>query len=45
MAQPVILPCELTFPNRLVKRPMQEALATPPLYDFPLDKFQNWYNQ
>ena len=45
IAQPITLPCGLTLPNRLVKCPMQETLATPPLYDPPMDKFRNLYNQ
>ncbi|KAK0516035.1 hypothetical protein JMJ35_002069 [Cladonia borealis] len=45
IAQPITLPCGLTLPNRLVKCPMQETLATPPFYDPPMDKFRNLYNQ
>ena len=43
--QPITLPCGLTLPNRLVKCPMQETLATPPLFDPPIDKFENLYTQ
>jgi len=43
--QPITLPCGLTLPNRLVKCPMQETLAVPPLYDSPIDKFENLYKQ
>ncbi len=45
LTQPITLPCGLTLPNRLVKCPMQETLATPPLYDPPIDKFENLYTQ
>ncbi|KAK3178812.1 hypothetical protein OEA41_000949 [Lepraria neglecta] len=45
LGQPITLPCGLTLPNRLVKCPMQETLATPPLYDPPIDKFRNLYKQ
>ena len=42
---PIALPCGLTLPNRLVKCPMQETLAQPPLYDPPVDTFQNLYTK
>ena len=45
IAQPITLPCGLTLPNRLVKCPMQETLAVPPLFDPPIDKFENLYTQ
>ncbi len=45
IAQPITLPCGLTLPNRLVKCPMQETLAVAPLYDPPIDKFENLYTQ
>ena len=45
IAQPITLPCGLTLPNRLVKCPMQETLATAPLFDPPIDKFENLYIQ
>ena len=45
IAQPLILPCGLTLPNRLVKCPMQETLAVPSLFDPPIDKFENLYGQ
>ena len=45
IAQPLTLPCGLTIPNRLVKCPMQETLAVPPVYDPPIDKFENLYTE
>ncbi|TKA73224.1 hypothetical protein B0A49_04893 [Cryomyces minteri] len=45
IAQPLILPCGLTLPNRLVKCPMQETLANPPLFDPPVETFENLYSQ
>ena len=45
LGQPITLSCGVTLPNRLVKCPMQETLATPPLYDPPMDKFRNLYKQ
>ena len=45
LSQPITLPCGLTLPNRLVKCPMQETLAQPPLFDPPMDKFENLYTQ
>ena len=45
ISQPITLPCGLTLPNRLVKCPMQETLATPPLFDPPIDKFENLYTK
>ncbi|MCJ1373381.1 hypothetical protein MMC20_004609 [Loxospora ochrophaea] len=45
IAQPLTLPCGLTLPNRLVKCPMQETLAVEPLFDPPLDKFENLYSK
>ncbi|MCJ1308426.1 hypothetical protein MMC25_002079 [Agyrium rufum] len=41
--QPLVLPCGLRLPNRLVKCPMQETLAAPPLFDPPIDAFRNLY--
>ena len=43
LSQPLTLPCGLELPNRLVKCPMQETLATPPFFDPPIDKFENLY--
>lgn len=43
IAQPLTLPCGLTLPNRLVKCPMQETLATEPTFDPPIDKFEKLY--
>ncbi|EGP84910.1 unnamed protein product [Zymoseptoria tritici ST99CH_3D1] len=43
ISQPLTLPCGLNLPNRLVKCPMQETLASPPNFDPPIDKFQNLY--
>ena len=43
--QSITLPCGLTLPNRLVKCPMQETLAVPPLFDPPIDEFENLYTQ
>lgn len=45
IAQPLTLACGLTLPNRLVKCPMQETLATTPFFDPPIDKFENLYKQ
>ena len=45
IAQPLTLPCGLTLPNRLVKCPMQETLAAAPVFDPPLEKFENLYTQ
>lgn len=45
LGQPITLPCGLKLPNRLVNCPKQETLATPPLYDSPMDKFRNLYKQ
>lgn len=42
---PITLPCGLTLPNRLVKCPMQETLAEPPLFDPPIDKWHNIYKE
>lgn len=40
---PITLKCGLTLRNRLVKCPMQETLAQPPLYDVPIAEFRNLY--
>lgn len=45
IAQSITLPCGLVLPNRLVKCPMQETLAVPPLFDPPIDKFERLYTQ
>lgn len=45
IAEPLTLPCGLTLPNRLVKCPMQETLASPPLFDPPVETFKNLYTQ
>ena len=45
ISQPITPPCGLTLSNRLVKCPLQETLATAPLYDPPIDKFENLYTQ
>ena len=45
IGQELMLPCGLKLPNRLVKCPMQETLATPPLFDPPIDKFEHLYSQ
>ena len=45
IAQPLTLPCGLVLPNRLVKCPMQETLAVGPLFDPPIEKFENLYTQ
>ena len=44
IAQPLTLPCGLTLPNRLVKCPMQETLASPPYFDPPIETFKNLYS-
>lgn len=43
IASPITLPCGLTLSNRLVKCPMQETLATAPLFDPPVENFANLY--
>ena len=43
LSQPLALPCGLVLPNRLVKCPMQETLALPPLFNPPIEKFKNLY--
>ncbi|KAL2074101.1 hypothetical protein VTL71DRAFT_7879 [Oculimacula yallundae] len=45
LSQPLVLPCGLLLPNRLVKCPMQETLAEAPFFDPPLEKFKNLYGQ
>jgi 2,4-dienoyl-CoA reductase-like NADH-dependent reductase (Old Yellow Enzyme family) len=45
ISQPLILPCGLTLPNRLVKCPMQETLAVGPFYDPPTEKFKHLYTR
>lgn len=45
LAQPLMLPCGLVLPNRLVKCPMQETLAEAPFYDPPMEKFKNLYGE
>lgn len=42
---PITLPCGLTLPNRLVKCPMQETLASAPFFDPPTKTFQNLYTE
>lgn len=43
IARPLTLPCGLVLPNRLVKCPMQETLASPPDFHPPVDKFNHIY--
>ncbi|BFZ64683.1 hypothetical protein YB2330_005835 [Saitoella coloradoensis] len=43
LTQPLTLQCGLTLPNRLVKCPMQETLASPPFFDPPIDSFRRLY--
>jgi 2,4-dienoyl-CoA reductase-like NADH-dependent reductase (Old Yellow Enzyme family) len=45
ISQPLILPCGLKLPNRLVKCPMQETLAEAPFFDPPIEKFEKLYGQ
>ncbi|QIW95260.1 hypothetical protein AMS68_000778 [Peltaster fructicola] len=46
IAQPLTLPCGLTLPNRLVKCPMQETLASPDdTFDPPLRQFRKLYSE
>ncbi len=45
LSQPITLPCGLTLPNRLVKCPMQETLALPPLFDPPIANWHNIYKE
>jgi len=45
LEQPLTLPCGLRLPNRLVKCPMQETLASLPFYDPPIEKFKELYGQ
>jgi hypothetical protein len=44
IAQSLKLPCGLTLPNRLVKCPMQETLATGPFFDPPIEYFSKLYD-
>jgi hypothetical protein len=39
ISTPINLPCSFKLPNRLVKCPMQETLAEPPLFDPPVSKW------
>lgn len=43
LSEPLTLPCGLVLPNRLVKCPMQETLAAPPLFDPPMPAFGKLY--
>ena len=48
LAQPIILSCGLTLPNRLVDVPCKRPSQLPailPLYNPPMDKYRNLYNQ
>lgn len=45
LSEPLRLPCGLTLPGRLVKCPMQETLASAPLYDPPVTEFSRLYSQ
>jgi len=45
ISAPLTLPCGLVLPNRLVKCPMQETLAEPPLFDPPVSKWHNIYKE